>query len=167
MFRWIGTFAFLLAIEFFAFGPLGAVRMAGAVLRSPMKPGVVRAAVLSPAPPPQGTTPTGLASGTPHSVTLTWNASTCTGCTITGYNVYRANATGGEAGTAALNGATPVTGATYTDTAVSSGQTWFYVVAAAYTPTGATDVEQSGFSNEASATIPGATNPTGCNAKAQ
>jgi len=187
--RWLGTLCFLLLLELFAVGPLGSVRVARAAIgaaapagraavrlpgwRDPSAPALFGPALhlalrVAAAPaPPQGTVPTGLPNGTAHSVSLSWTGSTCTGCAIDGYNIFRASSAGGEAGTEALNGATPVTGTSFTDTNVSQAQTYYYVVSAAYTVTGSTTVEQSGFSNEASATVPGASNPTGCTTKAQ
>jgi hypothetical protein len=78
-----------------------------------------------------------------HTVTLSWSASTST---VTGYNIYRTTISGGpytQVNTAlesALN---------YVDNTVQSGQTYYYV---------ATSVDSSGqdsgFSNQVSATIP-------------
>lgn len=63
-------------------------------------------------------------SVTPHSVTLTWNASTDT---VDGYNVYRGAAAGAEVGPP-LNGTTLVTALTFTDT--NPNETDWYVVRA-------------------------------------
>jgi hypothetical protein len=79
----------------------------------------------------------------PHSVSLSWNPSSSV---VAGYNVYRGTQTGGPY--AKLNSA-PIPGTGYTDSAVQSGQTYFYVA----TAVDANNVE-SVFSNEASATIP-------------
>jgi Putative Ig domain/Protein of unknown function (DUF1573) len=57
-----------------------------------------------------------------YSVVLTWTASTSSG--VTGYNVYRSTVNG--SGYAKIN-ASPVAGLTYTDTTVTSGQTYYYV----------------------------------------
>src|SRR5262249_55883997 len=55
-----------------------------------------------------------------HSATLSWVASTSTD--IAGYNVYRSDVLGGSyAQVASLDA-----GLTYTDTAVSAGQTYYY-----------------------------------------
>ncbi len=81
-----------------------------------------------------------------HSVALTWIASTTS--TVTGYNVYRSTVSG--TGYAKIN-SSPVLAplASYTDTAVQNGTTYFYVTTA---------VDGSGtesaYSNEVSAAIP-------------
>jgi hypothetical protein len=95
------------------------------------------------------TVPVGQPNGTPHSVSLTCTPSTTSG--VTGYNFYRATTAGGEAGTPALNGATPTSGCAFTDTTVVAGQKYFYVAAATI------GTSQSAFSGEVSVTIP--TNP--------
>ena len=78
-----------------------------------------------------------------HSVTLNWTASTST---VSGYNVYRSTVSGGPY--AKLN-STLIATTTYTDTAVQSGQTYYYVVTA---------VDSSGvesvYSTQVSATVP-------------
>ena len=75
---------------------------------------------------------------------LSWTASTST---VVGYNIYRGTVSGGPY-TVKLN-ATPVSGTSYTDTAVVAGQAYYYVVTA---------VDSSGvesvYSNQASATVP-------------
>lgn len=53
---------------------------------------------------------------------LTWTASTSSG--VTGYNVYRSTMNG--SGYAKID-TSPVAGLTYTDTTVTSGQTYYYV----------------------------------------
>jgi hypothetical protein len=57
-----------------------------------------------------------------HSVILTWVASTDP---VDGYNLYRSIVAGAEAGPP-INGATPVTETTFTDTSVVDGD-FFYV----------------------------------------
>lgn len=95
-------------------------------------------------PPP---VPTSLAAqGNDGSVSLTWNPSTG----ATSYNLYRGTTAGGE-GSTPIN-ATPITGTTYNDTAVTNGTTYFYVVRAV------NNAGSSGDSNEASAT-PAAAQP--------
>ena len=83
-------------------------------------------------------------AGGSHLVDLSWTASTST---VVGYNIYRGTVSGGPY-TVKLN-ATPVSGTSYTDTAVVAGQAYYYVVTA---------VDSSGvesvYSNQASATIP-------------
>jgi hypothetical protein len=77
-------------------------------------------------------------------VTLSWSVPASNGGSpITGYNVYRSAAPGGE-GSAAL--ATGVTATNYTDTAVTNGTTYYYKVAAV------NSIGTSPQSNEASAT---------------
>lgn len=79
-----------------------------------------------------------------HSVDLSWAASTSS--TVSGYKVYRSTKSGGPY--ALLNSA-PVTSTVYTDLAVASGTTYYYVVTA---------VESSGtessYSNQATAVVP-------------
>src|SRR5216683_6997215 len=80
-----------------------------------------------------------------HSVALTWIASTTS--TVTGYNVYRSTVSG--TGYAKIN-SSPVLAplASYTDTAVQNGTTYFYVT----TAVDASSTE-SVYSNEVSAAI--------------
>lgn len=69
-------------------------------------------------------TPTGVsATGNTGSVSLSWGAVTG----ATSYSIYRSTAAGGE-GTTAF--ASNVTGTSYTDSAVTSGTTYYYKVAA-------------------------------------
>jgi len=76
-------------------------------------------------------------------VTLTWNASTST---VSGYNVYRSSVSGGPY--TKMN-STLVASTTYADTAVTAGQTYYYVV----TSVDSSNVE-SAYSAEVSATVP-------------
>lgn len=78
-----------------------------------------------------------------HSVALTWTASTST---VVGYNTYTSQQSGGPY--TKLTGA-PVAGTSYTDSNVTAGQTYFFVV----TSVDSSNVE-SGFSNEVSAVVP-------------
>jgi hypothetical protein len=80
----------------------------------------------------------------PHSVDLSWTASQSPG--VVGYNIYRSSVAGGPYSkvNSTLNADT-----TYTDTTVTAGQTYFYVVKAV----DGNDVE-SGPSNEVQAVIP-------------
>jgi Abnormal spindle-like microcephaly-assoc'd, ASPM-SPD-2-Hydin len=78
-----------------------------------------------------------------HSVSLTWNASTSQ---VIGYYIYRSTTPGSYG--APLNG-TPQSGLTYTDSTVSNGTTYFYVVTAVDSHS-----QQSAYSNEATAIIP-------------
>ncbi len=57
-----------------------------------------------------------------HSVTLTWTASTST---VSGYNVYRSSVSGGPY--TKMNSSL-IAGTSYVDSAVTAGQTYFYVV---------------------------------------
>jgi hypothetical protein len=81
-----------------------------------------------------------------HEATLQWGASQST---VTGYNVYRATSPGAEKGTTAINGSSEIGGTQFTDSNVTAGATYYYVV---------TSVNSSGmesaFSNEISGTIP-------------
>lgn len=79
-----------------------------------------------------------------HTVMLTWDASVTAG--VSGYNVYRAGSSGGY-GTTPLN-STPISTLTFTDTAVVSGQSYFYVVTAVDAGQASSD------SNEVSVSIP-------------
>jgi Abnormal spindle-like microcephaly-assoc'd, ASPM-SPD-2-Hydin len=77
-----------------------------------------------------------------HQVALTWNPDTSS---VQGYYVYRGAQTGGPySRISALQG-----GTAFNDSAVSSGQTYFYVVTAL-----GTNSLESGYSNEAIANIP-------------
>lgn len=82
-------------------------------------------------------------TATAHTVDLTWVASTST---VVGYNVYRASQTGGpyQKVNVSLESALG-----FVDSAVNSGQTYFYVVTAVDG-----SGNESSFSNEASAVIP-------------
>jgi hypothetical protein len=84
------------------------------------------------------------ATASPHSVTLSWTASTSPN--ITGYNVYCTNSSGGP--WAKLN-ASLVGGTGYVHTSVVSGQTYYYVVTAVDSSN-----SESGYSTQASAQIP-------------
>jgi len=88
----------------------------------------------------------GTGSGTTppaHSVLLAWTASTSSG--VTGHNVYRGTTRGGPY---TKQSSSLVTGTTWTDNAVSTGQTYYYVV------TAVSASGESGYSNETSATLP-------------
>ncbi len=85
------------------------------------------------------------ATATPnsHDVALSWAPSTST---VIGYNVYRANQSGGPY---ALTNSSLVAGTTFSDSGVAAGQTYWYVVTSV-----ATGGVESAFSNEAMAVIP-------------
>jgi fibronectin type 3 domain-containing protein len=76
-------------------------------------------------------------------VALSWNASTST---VAGYNVYRGTVSGGPY--AKINSSL-VAVLDYTDSTVQSSTTYFYVTTAVDS-----SGNESGFSNEVSATIP-------------
>ena len=78
-----------------------------------------------------------------HTATLSWVASTSG---VTGYCVYRSAVDGGAY---TLLTSSPVTGLTYTDTTVQSGQVYYYVTTAVDG-----SGNQSDFSNQVQATIP-------------
>jgi hypothetical protein len=85
----------------------------------------------------------GTGSTVQHSVDVNWGASTST---VAGYNVYRGTVSGGPY--SKIN-TTLITGLTFTDNAVSSGATYYYVVTAV-----AADGTQSSFSSQVQAVIP-------------
>jgi fibronectin type 3 domain-containing protein len=91
--------------------------------------------------------PTQLHAQTSRSVALNWVASTTPNVT---YNVYRSTVSG--SGYSQIN-ASPVTTLSFTDTQVSSGTTYFYVVRSFDGTT------ESANSNEAKAVIPQAPQP--------
>jgi hypothetical protein len=78
-----------------------------------------------------------------HSVTLTWTASTTSG--VTAYNIYRSQTTGGPYTKLT---ATAVATTTYTDSSVIAGTTYYYVA------TALVGSAESGYSIQASATVP-------------
>jgi len=80
----------------------------------------------------------------PHSVTLNWTASTS--ANVTGYYVYRS---GSSTGPYTKLNATPVKPTTFTDEAVTAGQTYYYVVTAVDSSN-----SESAYSNQARAVIP-------------
>lgn len=83
-------------------------------------------------------------TGSAHSVSLTWVASTSTN--VVGYNVYRGAAPGGPY---TLLTSTRVAGLAYTDIAVQAGETYYYVVTAVDSSNNA-----SVYSTEAMAVVP-------------
>lgn len=98
----------------------------------------------TPTPTPGGPGPTPTPAPGAHTVTVTWNASTTSG--LAGYNVYRSTVSGGPYSRIT---STPTTALQFTDSAVTAGQTYFYVV----TAVGGNGVE-SVTSNEMKATVP-------------
>lgn len=83
-------------------------------------------------------------TATQHSVDLSWDAST--GSNVVGYNVYRGSVSGGPY--SMINSAVDASSA-YTDSAVTAGQTYYYVATAVDGGGG-----ESGYSNQAKAVIP-------------
>jgi hypothetical protein len=81
---------------------------------------------------------------TPHSVALSWNASTSTN--VVGYNVYRGTVSGGPY--AQINSALNA-GTNDTDTTVQNGHTYYYVVTAVDS-----NGNESVFSNQVQTVIP-------------
>jgi ASPM-SPD-2-Hydin domain-containing protein/centrosomal CEP192-like protein len=86
----------------------------------------------------------GGAGAAQHSVTLSWAASSTTG--VVGYNVYRSAVSGGPYARI-TSGADP--SLSYTDSAVTAGQSYFYVVTAVR----GNGIEST-YSNQAKAVIP-------------
>lgn len=92
-------------------------------------------------PVAQSVTGTGTAA-VPHSVSLSWTASTSA---VAGYNIYRGNQTGGPYASISAGDA----GTTFTDSTVQAGQTYYYVVTAVDSAG-----NESVFSNQAQAVVP-------------
>ena len=180
--RWIGAVAFVLALSFCVFGLTGLPQIAQAHGVPTLHIVVVYA---SPAPP-TGTAPVGLPNGSPavsHSTTIYWNEGAMpAGVTLAGFDIYTATTSGGEAGTPAVNGATPIptTSTTNTCPAGATAPCFTYSVPAVDVVAGATRYfvadamattgQQSGFSNEATAATPANApnppNPSGCGSTA-
>ncbi|MGA8150082.1 MAG: choice-of-anchor D domain-containing protein [Terriglobales bacterium] len=91
----------------------------------------------------QTLTGTGTQSTSSHTVALSWDASTSS---VLGYNIYRGTQSGGPY--SKLN-TTPMAGTSYTDNAVGSGSTYYYVA----TSVDSTSSEST-YSNQAVAQIP-------------
>jgi len=79
----------------------------------------------------------------PHTVSLSWTASTST---VSGYNVYRSTTSG--SGYSKISSAL-VASVNYTDSTVANGTTYYYVTTAVDD-----NGDESSYSNEASAVIP-------------
>jgi len=86
---------------------------------------------------------TGTQSSSSHTVALSWDASTSS---VAGYNIYRGAQSGGPY--SRLN-TTPMAGTSYTDNAVASGTTYYYVA----TSVDSNSIE-SAYSNQAVAQVP-------------
>jgi hypothetical protein len=78
-----------------------------------------------------------------HSVSLTWDPSTST---VAGYNIYRGTQSGGPY---SLLNSSLLSSTNYTDSAVQSGATYYYVSTAVDSSN-----DESSYSNEANAVIP-------------
>jgi hypothetical protein len=87
---------------------------------------------------------TPVAAPVPHTVTLSWKASTSSN--LKGYHVYRAAVAGGAFTKLT---ASPVSTTAYTDSSVASGRTYYYV-----TTSVDSNNTESGYSNQATAVIP-------------
>jgi hypothetical protein len=81
-------------------------------------------------------------AGTPHSVSLSWNASTTAGVV---YNVYRGSTSGGPYSVVASG----VTSTSFVDHAVNGGATYYYMTTAV-----SSNGLESVHSNEVSAVVP-------------
>jgi Abnormal spindle-like microcephaly-assoc'd, ASPM-SPD-2-Hydin/Transmembrane protein 131-like N-terminal len=87
---------------------------------------------------------TGTGVAATHAVDLQWQASSSSG--VVGYDVYRSTVSGGSYGKLTSS---PVAGTSYSDTSVSSGVEYFYVVTAVNS-----NGTESTFSNQVATTIP-------------
>jgi len=85
----------------------------------------------------------GTQSTSSHTVALSWNPSTSS---VVGYNIYRGSQPGGPY--SKLN-ASPMAGTSYSDNAVASGATYYYVATSVDS-----DSLESAYSNQAVAEIP-------------
>jgi hypothetical protein len=90
-------------------------------------------------------TTSGVGAVAPHSVGLSWNASTSSN--ITGYNLYRAIYASSCGAFSKINSAVNA-GTTYTDSTVAGGTTYCYASTAINSSN-----EESGYSNEAQVTV--------------
>ena len=102
---------------------------------------VVVQRVVNAMPAPNGTGT--CLTGTSHSATLSWAASTSTG--IAGYKVYRATNSGGPYTLLASPGLVT----TFVDSTVQAGQTYYYVTTAVDS-----SGNESGYSNQAQTVVP-------------
>lgn len=98
---------------------------------------MIACAGVSTSPPPVSSPGTG--TPTPHSVDLSWNASTSPD--VSGYNLYRAPFTSSCGSFSKVN-AELIVSTSYTDSAVSSGGSYCYATTAVDTSS-----QESGFSN--------------------
>lgn len=98
----------------------------------------------STSPAPQANTASFNLTVAGYSASLSWTASSSS--SVVGYNIYRSNVS--RSGYAKIN-STTVSGTTYTDTTVASGQTYYYVTTAV-----ASSGVESAYSNEAQGVVP-------------
>ena len=96
---------------------------AGNYVVSPLPSGLV-ANVIGPPAAPTGLTAAAFSSS---EIDLSWTAPAGP---VTGYNVYRGASPGGENYSAPINGVTPVTTTSYSDTGVAGGDEYYYTVEA-------------------------------------
>lgn len=106
--------------------------------------------------PPDAASGLGATRAPAADMDLSWTA----GAGATGYNVYRRATAGAYNFATPLNGATPVSGTTYTDTTSVSGTSYNYVVRSVVIGSGGQQIA-SGNSNETAALVADGTNPTG------
>ncbi|MFT4049341.1 MAG: Ig-like domain-containing protein [Solirubrobacterales bacterium] len=105
---------------------------------------------------PDAATGLGLTLQPAAAVALSWTA----GAGATGYNVYRRTSTGAYNYATPVNGSTPISGTTYTDTTPTSGTAYTYVVRSVVTGSSGQQIE-SGNSNEPATVTADGTVPTG------
>jgi hypothetical protein len=116
------------------------------VIFTPLTSGSLSASLTITDNAPSGSQTVSLSGTGAHDVVLTWTGSGSAG--VLGYYVYRGTASGEES-TTPLN-STPVDAVTYTDSNVTAGQKYYYVV----TAVGSNGTTRSAKSTEVSATVP-------------
>jgi hypothetical protein len=104
--------------------------------------------------PPTSASASPIASG---QISVAWPSVAAAG----GYNVYRRLSTGAYDFSAPLNGATPITGTSFTDTTAVNATTYLYVVRSAITGAGGVWLESLTSSLESNAATADAVGPTG------
>ncbi len=83
-----------------------------------------------------------------HSIDIAWSAPSTSPVSISGYNVYRSNASSGPFGK--LNGASPVADTSFNDLTVMGGTTYYYEVKS---------VDSSGIESPPAGPVPATTTP--------